>query len=76
MRVLVRIFNFLRIRTSFRTVPPENRGGTTDDGAENEKIPNPHPSDSDTGLIIGNNHPQTYSHTKKLYTMQSIEIIG
>lgn len=46
-----------------------------DDGAENEKILNPHPSDSDTDLIIKVNYLAAHENTKASNNMRLIEII-
>lgn len=72
----VRIFDFLRIRTCFRTVQPENRDDMNDDGAENEKIPNPHPADSDTNSIIANSYLLVHNNTEISNNMQSVENMG
>ena len=69
---VVRNFDFLRIRTRFRPVQPEKKGDTNEDGAENEKIPNPHLFGSDTNIIIENRYLLMNDNTKALDNMQAI----
>lgn len=72
----VRIFGFLRIRTCFRSIRPENKGNTCHDGAEHEKISNPHPADSDTNSIITNSCLLVHNNTEISNNMQSVEDMG